>query len=770
MRQMLRIFWIFLFIAFSVGAQNPRATIKDIVVDGNSRIEKDAVLEKMSLKKGKVLDEDAVKADILAIFGMGFFEDVGMEEEDGVLKVNVRERPVITKIEYKGSSEFETKDLDEASGLKPFHVVNLTKIRAAQTAIAKKYEEKGYYLARAEFELQPVEGRKGEVLLTFHVTENSKVQIRRIFFLGNKVFSSGELKQAIATTEGHVFSWATSGGTYREGAFERDLSLLAFFYGNEGYIEAKFSKPRVTVSQDRRYIDIMLDVTEGKQYFLGNVTFSGDDLFTEQDLRQSLGMKEGEVFSYGKLQEEVIKLTDKYGDQGYAFANVVPRTQIREGTQIADLSVEIERGEKVYWGKIAVTGNTKTHDKVVRRELPFHEGELYNATKRKKGMERVRRLGFFGNEVNFLTSTPKGSTNTMDLEIRVTEKPTGSLNVSAGYGSGSGFQFGAQVSQQNLFGRGQQLSFSLQLNKFSKTFNFEFVDPKVFDSEYLLGLNVYLQESTIGSPKTYDQSLKGFNIRVGREISENWNLYEIYKLERSKLKDEVSPLIFTNPDKDKDSIISSLTTTVAYDSRNNRLDPSGGEYFSLSSEFAGLGGRSFQKYLVNGRLYRRVFWKVVLRTNVEFGYLANSLNGDTVPDSERFILGGVFSLRGYPQSSVGPEKTVTNTRDKNELGQPLNGSPFPYVVGGTQKFVFNQEIECPLIPEADIRVAAFFDAGNTWNNMARLSPIFLANYGWGIRWYSPLGPLRFEWGFPLSQTTSKMDKSPEFHFIIAPTF
>ncbi len=750
--------------------RNASFTIKEVIVEGNSRIEKDAILEKMSLKAGKPYVESQVRSDILSIFGMGFFEDVAVDESSGVLKVSVRERPVITKIEYKGSAEFENKDLEEASGLKAFHVVNLSKIRAAQAAIAKKYEEKGYYLARAEYSLKPVPGRSSEVELTFDITENSRVRIRKIFFLGNHVFNSGELKQAIATSEGHVFSWATSGGTYREAAFERDISLLAYFYANEGYIEAKFNKPRVTLSQDRRYIDIVMDITEGKQYFLGKVTFQGDDLFTEQDLQNTFGMKENDVFSAGKLQEEVVRLTDKYGDQGYAFANVIPRNQIREGTQIVDLTFDIERGEKVYWGKVLVTGNTKTHDKVIRRELPFHEGELYNATKRKKGVERVRRLGFFGNEVSFLTSTPKGSTNVLDLEIRVTEKPTGSLNVSAGYGSGSGMQFGAQVSQQNLFGRGQQLSFSFQYNKYSKTFNFEFVDPKVFDSEWLFGTSLYLQESTVGNPKTYDQELKGMNFRIGREIAENWNVYEVYKLEQSKLKDAVSDSIFTNPEKDKNSIISSLATTLAYDSRNNRLDPSGGEYFSMSSEFAGLGGRTFQKYLVNGRMYRKVFWKVVARSNMEYGYLTNNFNHESVPDSERFILGGVFSLRGYPQSSVGPERNVVNTREKNADGTPTNSQPFPYVIGGVQKFVFNQEIESPLIPEADIRVALFFDAGNSWNNTSQISPILLANYGWGIRWYSPLGPLRFEWGFPLATTTSKTSKSAEFHFIIAPTF
>lgn len=766
----------FAFLIFVVSSQ-AATPISKIEISGNQRIEKDAVLEKMSLKVGAEVTPAKVRSDILSIFEMGFFEDISFDQEGSVLKVSLKERPVITKITYEGNEELETKDMDEATGLKPFNVLNPGKIKQAQAAIAKKYEEKGYYLARADYELKPVPGRKSEVELKFTVSENDKVRVRKIFFLGNEHFSAADLKQVISTSEGHAFSWMTSGGTYREGAFERDLAMLAYFYSNDGYIEAKFAKPRVTLSQDRRYIDIVIDVTEGKQFFLGNVSFSGDDLFSSEELRKGFEMAEKDVFSTGKLQEENVKLTDKYGDLGYAFANVIPRTSVRQGTNIVDLSFEIERGEKVYWGKITVSGNDKTHDKVIRRELPFNEGELYSSTKRKKGLERIRRLGYFGNEVAFLTSTPKGSTNTLDVEIRVTEKPTGSLNISAGYGSGSGFQFGGQVTQQNLFGLGQSLSFNVALNSISKTFNFEFIDPKVFDSNWLFGVNLYVQDATVGGvPKTYDQRLSGGSLRLGREIAENLALSGVYKLEHSRLTNPVNDALFTSS-ADKESIISSIAGTLSYDSRNNRLDPSGGEYLSASGEFAGLGGRTFQKYLLTARMYRKLFWRFVYRSNIEYGYLVNTLSGEQVPDSERFILGGIFSLRGYAQSTVGPERTLVNTRDKKADGTLQYPDALPYVIGGTQKLVINQEVEFPLIPEADIRLALFFDVGNSWNSgsgrlkdVAPGGSLLLADYGWGIRWYSPLGPLRFEWGYPLRTTSAKKDLGSEFHFIIAPTF
>ncbi len=760
----------------SVGAQSPKSKIPEILpipisgfeIKGQSRIEADAIKEKLTLKVGQVPTPESVRADILSVFDLGFFEDIKVfQTPQGVLKIQVRERPIVTQITYAGADEFEKKDLDEVVGIKPFTVLNLTKIRQAQAALATKYEEKGYYLARADYEVISQAQKPTEIELKFKITENEKVRVRRVFFSGNKKFTSGDLKQVMITAEGHVFSWMTGGGTYREGAFERDLAVLAYFYGNEGYIQAKFEKPRVSLSQDRRYIDVFIEVDEGPQFFLGGVAFQGEGLlFGESDLRKAFEMAEADVFSTGKLQEEILKLTDKYGDEGYAFANVIPRPQIRPGTQTVDLAIDIEKGEKVYWGKIAVTGNSKTHDKVIRRELPFVEGELYNATKRKRGVEKVRRLGFFGQEVSFLTSTPKNSTNLLDLEIKVSEKPTGSLNVSAGYGTGAGFTLRGQVSQNNLFGRGQYLALTLTHEKTAQQFDLSFNDPKAFDTEWLMGFDLFYQISQIGGSgfsRTYDQNLVGSTLRTGRELSEDLMVFGSYKLSRSQIKNPISEDIITS-EKDLDSIVSSVSLSFSYDTRNNRLDPFKGIYSTVSGEFAGLGGRVFQKYALIWRYYQRPIWKFTFRTNFEMGVLANLFNNDSVPVSERYVL-GYYTLRGYPISSVGPAVTVTPTR-ADAAGRPA----FPYVLGGTKKVLLSQELEFPIIPEADIRGVLFFDTGNTWNELADRNPALLSNYGWGFRWYSPLGPLRIEFGYPLNRTPQKPDRSPEFIFAIQPPF
>lgn len=744
-------------------------TFSEIEVQGNNRIDRAAVVEKMSLRPGQALTSEAVRRDIQNIFTLGFFKDVQMELEGKKLIVKVVERPYVATISYQGSSEFETKDLAEAAKLKPYRVLSYTEIQAAVKAIQKKYEDKGYYLAQVKFEVNPTRKDGSEVQLIFTIQENEQVKIRKVYFLGNKKIPTGELKQAMFTSEGHMFSWATGGGTFRDDFFERDVNALAMFYGNEGYIEAKITKPRVTLSQDRRYIDVLVDISEGEKFYLEDVEFRGDIIFSEEKLREALGMKPGDVFSTGVLQEGLLKLGDLYGDEGYAFANVIPRPDVKSKEQKVALVIDIQKGEKIYWGEVKVTGNTKTHDKVIRRELKFVEGELTHATRRKKSLANLQRLGFFDEDIKFLTTTRKDQSNVMDLEIRVKEKPTGTLNLQAGYGNSAGFSFQAGVTQSNLFGRGQDVSLQASWAS-TKAMNIDvgFTDPKIFDSDWLFGTNFFWSRRRVGPQTeqdyTYFQDSKGVSFRLGQEIAEYWLLAGRYRFSNTQLRDPINPDIFTRPE-DQDTIISSLGMDLTFDTRNNRMDPTKGFYFYTGVEAAGLGGRVFQQIEASARFYQRIVWKLVYRTRLEVGYITNLFDRDNIPDSERYILGGVSSLRGYDGGSVGSIRRLPGTRPGS------NPKVEPYVIGGSQKVIWNQEIEFPLIPEANIRAVTFFDIGNAWSgDIATKSPALLSNYGWGIRWYSPMGPLRFEWGFPLADTEFNKKGESVFQFMIAPTF
>lgn len=763
LRLALLLFLVFPYLSWSV------ETFQEIEVRGSNRIERSAVIEKMSLRPGMALTPEAVRRDIQNIFALGYFKDVELDLEGKKLIVKLQERPYVSKIDYVGSSEFETKDLEEATKLKNFRVLSFAEVQTGIRALQKKYEDKGYYLAQIRFQVIPVRKDSSEVHLLFEIQENEQVRIRKIYMLGNKKITTSELKQALYTSEGHMFSWATGSGTFRDDFFERDVNALAMYYGNEGYIEAKITKPRVTLSQDRRYIDVLVDIGEGEQFFLENVEFTGDVIFKEDKLREALDMKDGEVFSTGKLQEGLLKLGDLYGDEGYAFANVIPRPQIKSSERKVSLTIDIQKGEKIYWGEIKIAGNLKTHDKVLRRELKFTEGELTHSTRRKKSLANLQRLGFFDEDIKFLTTTRKDQPNVMDLEVRVKEKPTGTLNLQAGYGNDAGFNVVAGVTQGNLFGRGQDISFQASWAS-TKAMNFDlsFTDPKIFDSDWLFGTNVFWSRRRVGPSSdkdyTYFQDMKGASIRLGQEIAEHWALSGKYRLSQTLLTEPITPLIFTRPE-DSKTLISSVGADLIFDSRNNRLDPTGGWYFSAGIEAAGLGGRVFQKFDTSLRFYQRLFWKLVLRSRIEYGYLGNVFDRDNVPDSERYILGGVTSLRGYDGSSVGTSKVLQATRAGS------SGLTDTYVIGGTQKILGNIELEFPLIPEANIRAVTFFDIGNAWDGDIRHeNPAVLANYGWGVRWYSPMGPLRFEWGFPLVNNAKNHRGASNFQFMIAPTF
>ena len=758
-------FFLFLLTPYAAKAES----FGEIEVRGNKRIEQSAVIEKMTLRPGMALTSEAVRRDVQSIFSLGFFKDIQFDLEGKKLIVKVVERPYVSRIEYIGSTEFENKDLEDATKLKSYRVLSYSEIQTGISALRKKYEDKGYYLAQVRFEVLPVSKDSSDVNLKFYISENEQVRIRKINLLGNKQISTGDLKQVLFTSEGHMFSWATGSGTFRDDFFERDVNALAMFYGNEGYIESKITKPRVSLSQDRRYIDVLMDIKEGEKFYLEDIEFKGDVEFSEEKLREVFGMKSGDVFSTGQMQEGLLSVGDLYGDEGYAFANVIPRPEIKSNDHKVFLTVDIQKGDKIYWGEVKVTGNTKTHDKIFRRELKFVEGEITNSTKRKKSIENIRRLGFFDEDIKFLTSTRKDQSNIMDLEIKLKEKPTGTINLQAGYGNDAGFSIVAGVMQSNLFGKGQDISLQTSWAS-SKAMNFDltFTDPKIFDSDWLFGTNMFWSRRRIGpqadADYTYFQDQRGISFRLGKEVAEHWLLDGKYRFSKTNLSDPINIAIFSR-EEDTHTTISAVGSDLTYDTRNNRLDPSNGWYFYSGFEVAGLGGRAFQKFDGSLRFYKRVAWKLVYRTRLEFGYLFNLFDRDNVPDSERYTLGGVTSLRGYNGGSIGSVKRLSGTRPGS------NPEVLPHILGGTHKMIMNHELEFPLIPEANIRAVAFFDIGNSWDgDIAKQGPALLSNYGWGIRWYSPMGPLRFEWGFPLTNSEFNTKGQSVFQFMIAPTF
>ncbi|MBC7386458.1 MAG: outer membrane protein assembly factor BamA [Cryobacterium sp.] len=746
--------------------------VRSIEIRGLKRIEKDAILSKLLTKAGVAIDRETIRSDVQALFNMGYFDDITVEAEAETTGAKVililRERPIITEIEFEGNERLSTSDLQAVVKVKQWSILDVNKVKEDIALITKSYEDKGYYLAKVTFEVvQPNPKKPDEVTLRYKINDFDKVQIKKITFLNNHAFTDTQLKAMLPETrEGGLFSFISSSGSFKENAFKNDLQRLTYWYLDNGYVKFKYESPIVSVSDDKKWLYITIYVEEGEKYQVGNIDFSGDLLFSREELGVETQMLAGQNFSISKRNTDIQKLQEKYQDLGYAFVNVIPNMQIKDDTKTVDIDYHFEKGSLAYFGEINVVGNSKTHDKVVRRELKIKEGELYNGTRFRQSKENVERLGFFQpNEVLFNTSTPKDRTDIVNVEIQVKERPTGTITLGAGYGSAKGLFFQTQVSESNFMGKGQTISLSTNITKENndKSVNIGFTDPYIFDTNWSGGADLYY--TTFFIPEKYTTRKVGGDLRFGYPVAEYTNAYLTYKREKLRIEtiDIPNPDALDYVDIAQDTgVLSSVVWSLIRDKRNNRFETSGGSYQSVSLETAGVAGlggdKSFTKIIANNRYYNRLVGDLVFRNSTEYGE-AHGQNGNVVPPSERFYLGGPNNMKGFNFYRVGP------SRPHLDAGNNLVQNP----LGGNYEFYSLFELEHPIVREAGLKFVVFYDVGNIFTKRPDLGNLELRqDVGFGFRWFSPIGPLRFEWGFPLNKKPG--DDANVFQFFIGPPF
>ena len=483
-------------------------------------------------------------------------------------------------------------------------------------------------------------------------------------------------------------------------------------------------------------------------------------------------MDKSEVFIYERVQADIRLFTAKYGDLGYAYTNVIPRTFIRDEDQKVDIVYDFDKGKKVYFGTINVLGNETTRDKVVRRELRIGEGELYNETKKRESLENVRRLGFF-EQVTFNTKTPKGRDDLMDIDIVVKERQTGSFQLGAGYSDLSGMIFNAQLNQQNFLGRGQNVGLQVDHSNLQQRYRLNFTEPYFLDTLWTVGFDVYRNENNL--PGLFSQRVEGGSLLFGHPLVSRY-VYGFlrYRLDQTGLnmRPGPEPTDVLDP-KTAEGVTSSITASVEYDRRNDRFAPSKGVHTRASYEWAGIGGGlDYRKLDMFFRWYHNVFWNLVLRTNFAYGAI-ESPSGKPIPFTQRYRLGGPFNLRGFDFAAVGrrefsPVHHQWLLGPPNNVPQALADQRAQVVVGGTQQALAMLELEFPLVKEAGIRGVTFYDMGLADNQIVDTK--FRKNFGFGVRWFSPLGPLRFEWGFPVDPRPEFREENSEFNFAIGTPF
>lgn len=754
--------------------------IKDIQITGQRKIEKEAIIAKLISQVGQDYSEKQIAKDIQVLFKMGYFVQIEVSKEvqnkSVSLEYHVIEKPVVSEIVFEGQVELKADELETQTGLKAYEILNNTKVKEAVLKLEKFYEEKGYYLVKIDPVIEDV--KKDEtVKVKFIITENDKVKVRKVTFLGNNKLKDSYLKSRMMTQESGFFTGMSGSGSFKQDAFERDIQVLKYLYWNLGYVQVKIDRPLVTVTPDKKSIYITYHIDEGEQYNVGEVDFAGDLLFPKSELLGAVKIKDNEIFAVDVMQKDIAELQAKYGDLGYAFANVIPRYAFHEKEKKVDLVFEFEKGNKVYFGQINVLGNSKSRDKVVRRELKILEGELYNETRKRKSQENIQRLGFF-DEVNFKTSTPPDKPDQLNIDVVVKERNTGQLQLTAGYGSVQGMSLGGSIQQNNFRGLGQTLGARIDATKTRQDYSLSLTEPYLYDTQWSAGFDLFYIENK--ERINYDNRKVGGAVRLGHPLwHENVRGFLRYKLDNTALFEtkDTDPNIF--PLDTAKGLTSSVTATLEYDTRNDRFSPSRGIFADISYEYAGLGGDlNYQEVSSHFRYFYNLFWDVVWRNNLTYLHL-QSLNEKDVPFTERYQLGGAYTLRGYGSGTIGnrilsqyrydkiaanPDSNVYCQSGASEE-QRLQCSKV--VFGGTKEVLFQSELQFPLIKEAGLSAVFFYDIGQAEDEITQTK--FMSDFGIGFRWLSPLGLLRFEWGWPLDRDDINRD-TVNFEFSIGPPF
>jgi outer membrane protein insertion porin family len=753
--------------------------VLNIEVVGQKKIEKEAIIAKLKSKVGEAFSESKVADDIRALFKQGYFVQIEVSkdvQDKGVnLEYKVSEKPTVSEIMFEGNEELKTEDLTEQIPVKQYEILSYDKVKETVTKIEKMYEEKGYYLVKVEPTVSEVTA-DDTVTIKFTITENDKVKVKKISFIGNEKLKDSYLKDQLFTQEAGFFSGMSSSGSYKQEAFERDLQVLKLKYWNQGYLQVKIDRPVVTVTPDKKSIYITYYIQEGDQYSVGEIDFAGDLLFDKSDLMSTVKIKDAKIFSVETMQKDILDLQAKYGDLGYAFANVIPRYGFDEKEKKVNLVFEFEKGNKVYFGPINVVNNTKTRDKVIRRELKIREGELYNETRKRLSQENVQRLGFF-EEVNFKQIPSPEDPDLYKIDIVVKERNTGQLQLTAGYGNVQGLSLGGSVQQNNFRGLGETLGARIEATRNRQDYSLSLTEPYFYDTKWSAGFSLYYTENK--ERINYDNRVTGVSFRFGHPVwGDDIRAYVRYSLDKSDLFENAytDPLLF--PLDTARGITSSVTGTIEYDTRNDRFNPSKGILADMSYEYAGVGGDlKYGLFTTQFRHYQNVFWDVVWRNNLLFSDI-ESIDDQEIPFTKRFQLGGPYTVRGFGSSTVG--RRIFSQYRYNQIGSN-DGNPFytpgiteeervrrsNLIFGGSKELLLQSELQYPLIKEAGLNGVFFYDIGQAEDEI--ISSNFVSDFGIGFRWMSPLGLLRFEWGWPLTKDDVDRD-AVNFEFSIGPPF
>ena len=734
--------------------------VKDIRVEGVQRVEPGTVFGYLPVKVGETFTDDKGAESIRALYNTGFFKDVQIRSEGNVLVVRVEERPAISQLEFIGFKEFDKDALRRTLrgvGVAEARYYDKSLIDRAEQEIKRQYVSRGYYAAEVTTTVTPVDANR--VSITFTVDEGPTAKIRQINIVGNKAFKEGDLRDEMQLSTPNWLSWYTKNDLYSKQKLTADLEALRSYYLDRGYLEFAIESTQVSITPDKKDIYLTLNIHEGEQYKVSDIKLTGELLGKQAEMEKLIKLKQGDVFSSAKLSSTTKSITDLLGTYGYAFATINPQPQINQKDRTVALTLVVDPGRRVYVRRVNVVGNSKTRDEVVRREMRQMEASWFDGEKLQLSQNRVNRTGYF-TDANITTEDVPGTTDQVDVNVNVTEKPTGQINLGVGFSSTDKLVLSAGIRQDNVFGSGTSLGLDVNTSKSNRTIAVTQFDPYFTVDGISRSTELYYRTYRplyYTGDQDYRVVQQGGNVKFGVPFSETDTVFFGIGYERTTIDVTTNtPLAYQNYVAKNGRTTNNFPITIGWskDQRDSALVPTRGRYQQANLEFGIPGGdlQYFRAYYQHQYFYP-LSKSFTMAFNNEIGY-GHGYGGKDFPVFKNYYAGGIGSVRGYETSTLGP-------RDANGVA-----------IGGASKFVGNVEFIFPLPGsgvDRTVRLFTFFDYGNVF---AEGQPYKLGDMrystGFGLSWLSPIGPLKISMGFPIKRKTQ--DQTQRFQFQIGTAF
>ncbi|MFM0523352.1 outer membrane protein assembly factor BamA [Paraburkholderia strydomiana] len=736
--------------------------VQDIKIEGLQRIEPGTLFAYLPIKQGEMFTENKASEAIRALYATGFFNDVRISTEGNVVTVHVQERPAVGTIDFAGIHEFDKENLTKALravGLSQGRSYDKALVDKAEQELKRQYLTRGYYAAEVTTTITPIDRHR--VAILFSVAEGPSAKIRQINFIGNSTFDTNTLRDEMQLSTPNWFSWYTKNDLYAKDKLTGDLEHVRSYYLNRGYLEFNIESTQVSLTPDKKEMYLTVTLHEGEPYTISSIKLAGNLLDRESELTRLVNIKPGERFSAEKLQAATKAVVDKLGEYGYAFATVNALPKIDQQHHTVDLTLQVDPSRRVYVRHINVTGNTRTRDEVVRREMRQLESSWFDSNRLMLSKDRVNRLGYF-TDVDVTTVPVEGSSDQVDVDVKVNEKPTGAITLGAGFSSTDKVVLSAGISQDNVFGSGTSVALNVNTAKTYRTLSLTQTDPyftvdgikRITDVYYRTSYPLYYYTDT-----SFRIVTVGADLKFGIPFSEADTVYFGLGLEQNRLRtDSSTPQSYKDYVAEFGNVVNNVPITAGWarDNRDSALVPSRGYFVQANSEIGTpAGGTEYYKTDVQAQYYYSFSRGFILGMNLQGGY-GNGFAGKAYPIFKNYYAGGIGSVRGYESGSLGPTDKTT--------GDPI---------GGSRMVVANVEMTFPLPGtgwDRTLRVFTFLDAGNVWGNEGNSTGAngLRYSYGAGLEWISPIGPLKLSRGFPVVKHAT--DKYQKFQFQIGTSF